>query len=122
VTALPAGGRLTDARPLEDLKVIAAAPHALASRVTRVSTTAAHGVVVTFRRGPVAYFGGTDALPDKWAALATVLAYPASSGASYIDVSVARHPAAGGVADAAGAQSDTPQITTTTPSTSTSQP
>jgi cell division protein FtsQ len=122
VTALPAGGRLTGGRPLADVKVIAAAPPAPAARVTRISSTAGHGVVVSFRRGPVAYFGGTEALPDKWAALATVLANPASSGASYIDVSVARHPAAGGVAGAPSAESDTPQITTTTPSTSTSQP
>jgi cell division protein FtsQ len=122
VTALPAGGRITGGRALEALKAIAAAPAALSARVTRISTTSAHGVVVQFRRGPVAYFGGVDALPDKWAALATVLANSASSGASYIDVTVPRHPAVGGVGGAPGVESDTPQVTTTTPSPSTTQP
>jgi hypothetical protein len=137
VTAAPAGGRVTGARPLADLRVMAAAPAPLARRVTRVASTSAHGVVVQFRRGPAAYFGGTDALPDKWAALARVLADPGVAGADYVDVTVPRHPAAGGLSGAPSPQSDTPQpsggsttgastpstgTTAQTPSTSTSQP
>jgi cell division protein FtsQ len=137
VTATPAGGRVTGARPLADLRVLAAAPASLARRVTQVTSTSVHGVVVQFSRGPAAYFGGTDALPDKWAALARVLADPSVAGAAYVDVTVPQHPAAGGVSGAPPPQSDTPQLsgsrstgasspgtgtTTPTPNASTTQP
>jgi cell division protein FtsQ len=110
VTATPAGGRVTGVRPLEALRVLAAAPAPLARRLTRVTSTAEHGVVAQFRRGPIAYFGGTDAMADKWGALARVLADPSVAGAAYVDVTVPRHPAAGGVNGAPAAQSDTPQL------------
>ncbi|MCW3067064.1 MAG: FtsQ-type protein [Solirubrobacterales bacterium] len=135
LTTPPAGGRVTAPRALEALRVLAVAPSALAAKVMRVTSTTAHGLVVQFRRGPVAYFGGTEALAAKWAALARVLSDSGAAGATYVDVTVPSHPAAGGVAGAPASQSDVPQLggtpnvagasqapTATTPSTSTTQP
>jgi cell division protein FtsQ len=113
LTTPPAGGQIKAPGALQALRVLAAAPAVLAAKVTHVARTTAHGIVVQFRRGPAAYFGGTEALADKWAALATVLADPSVSGAAYVDVTVPKHPTAGGVAGAPGAQSDIPQVTST---------
>jgi hypothetical protein len=54
-----------------------------------------HGVVVQLRNGPQLYFGPTDELAHKWAAVVAVLQNRDSAGAGYIDVSDPGRPAAG---------------------------
>lgn len=88
------GHRVAGPRLLADLAVLGAAPAALARHVERVFT-GAKGLTVAMRNGLLVYFGD-DARPHaKWLALALVLADTSSAGASYIDVRVPSHPAAG---------------------------
>jgi cell division protein FtsQ len=103
--AASGGSRLTDPQTLAAVAVLAAAPARLLARVSEVSSDATHGLVIALRRGPSIYFGDTSALAAKWAAAIDVLADPGSVGASYIDVTDPRRPAAGAPAAAAGATS-----------------
>ncbi len=79
---------------LAELTVLGAAPAALARHVERVFT-GAKGLTVAMRDGLLVYFGD-DTLPHaKWLSLARVLADSSSAGASYVDVRLPSHPAAG---------------------------
>jgi cell division protein FtsQ len=92
---MPAPGqRVGGAEVLGALSVLGAAPAALAGHVERVFT-GAKGLTLAMRNGLLVYFGD-DARPHaKWFSLARVLADPSSAGASYIDVRLPSHPAAG---------------------------
>ncbi len=79
---------------LAELTVLGAAPTPLARHVERVFT-GAKGLTVAMHDGLLVYFGD-DTLPHaKWLSLARVLADSSSAGASYVDVRLPSHPAAG---------------------------
>lgn len=100
---VPPGGTQLTGPALSEVRLLAAAPHPLLSKVSQVSEAAAHGLVAQLRSGPSVYFGNSDALSAKWTAAAQVLADSASAGAVYIDVTVPGRPAAGSGSDAANA-------------------
>lgn len=95
VATLPAGATVTDPNTLAILAVLGAAPYQLLSHVERALNNPVHGVVVQLRNGPNLYFGAPGLEGAKWAAADDVLADSGSSGASYIDVTDPRRPAAG---------------------------
>jgi hypothetical protein len=68
----------------------------LLAHIANATETPDHGVVVQLRNGPQIYFGAPVALRAKWYAAIAVLDEDNSEGATYIDVSDARRPAAGG--------------------------
>jgi len=99
----PVGGRVRGAQVRAELAVLGAAPAVLAARIASVFE-GAQGITVAMRSGLLAYFGNASTPHAKWIALARVLADPSSAGASYVDVRLPAHPAAGfpgGVAPAA---------------------
>jgi cell division protein FtsQ len=96
----PVAGQITDRDTLAEVRVLAGATAAQRREVTRIGV-GARGVEVQLNGKPTAYFGDADAPRDQWVALERVLADPASQGASYVDVTVARRPAAGGFTDPA---------------------
>ncbi|MGH2930983.1 MAG: cell division protein FtsQ/DivIB, partial [Solirubrobacteraceae bacterium] len=100
-TEVAPGGTRVTGTALGDIRMLAAAPFALLSRVAQASSDRSHGLVAKLRDGPWVYFGAADDLHAKWAAAGAVLADTSSQGAGYIDVSVAARPAAGSGADAA---------------------
>lgn len=88
------GQRVGGATLLGELAVLGAAPAPLAAHIERVFS-GPKGLTVAMRNGLVVYFGD-DSLPHaKWMSLARVLASPSSAGASYVDVRLPSHPAAG---------------------------
>jgi len=92
---LPAPGRrVGGASLLAALAVLGSAPAPLARHVERVFT-GARGVTAAMRNGLLVYFGDATRALAKWLSLARVLADPGSAGASYVDVRVPSHPAAG---------------------------
>jgi len=94
--ALPGGSHASDPQVRRAVAVLAAAPGALRARVRRVYL-GPRGWTLPLRNGPTLYFGGSERLAAKWAAAATVLADPTSSGATYLDVRLPERPAAGGL-------------------------
>jgi cell division protein FtsQ len=90
----PPGRRVNGANVLSELAVLGAAPAALAGHVERVFT-GAKGLTVAMRNGLLVYFGDDSQALAKWLSLARVLADSTSAGASYIDVRLPSHPAAG---------------------------
>jgi len=88
------GAHVGGASLLGELTVLGAAPAPLARHIERVFT-GAKGLTVAMRDGLLVYFGD-DTLPHaKWLSLARVLADSSSAGASYVDVRLPSHPAAG---------------------------
>ncbi len=104
VGAAPGGARITEGSTLTQLQVLAAAPARFLAKVSGVSRTYWHGVVVQLRQGPSLYFGDGTGLQFKWQAVTDVLASAQSEGAGYIDVTDPQRPAAGvgGAATATG--------------------
>lgn len=100
--SLPGGDELTDRRALQAVEALGAAPAALRAKVAS-GWTGARGLSARMRSGPLLYFGSTDRLDAKWAAIARVLADPGSAGALYLDVRVPERTAAGGLAGPAEA-------------------
>jgi cell division protein FtsQ len=90
--------RLTDGVPLTALHVVAAAPAALALRISSVGHGKTRGIVVRLNNGPPLIFGNDHRATAKWAGAAAVLADPSSKGASYVDLRVPDRPVAGGLA------------------------
>jgi cell division protein FtsQ len=88
---------LTEHAPLAALHVAAAAPVALADRITSIGHDKL-GIEVHLRNGPRIVFGDDSRPVAKWAAAAAVLADPSSKGASYVDVRLPGRPVAGGLA------------------------
>jgi cell division protein FtsQ len=105
------GAHVTDRGLLAALAVLGAAPEPLQKVVTRAYTSAS-GLTVVMRNGLLAYFGDATRPHAKWASLARVLADPSSTGASYVDVRVPEHPAAGGFAAGAGPAASATSSTT----------
>jgi cell division protein FtsQ len=93
----PGGPRLTQRQALESLAAARTAPHLLRSRIETISVLSGRGLVARFRSGPAVYLGDGSELRAKWSSAAAVLADPGSAGASYIDVTDPRRPAAGAV-------------------------
>ncbi|MGD0453702.1 MAG: cell division protein FtsQ/DivIB [Solirubrobacteraceae bacterium] len=93
--AVPAPGkRVHGAGLLAALTVLGAAPAPLAKHVERVFT-GAKGLTAAMRNGLLVYFGDAGRPHAKWLSLARVLADSSSAGASYVDVRLPSHPAAG---------------------------
>jgi hypothetical protein len=65
------------------------------AKLSQVSHDAAHGLTAQLRGGPAIYFGDGTEARAKWRAALEVLADPGSAGATYIDVTDPRRPAAG---------------------------
>jgi cell division protein FtsQ len=103
----PPGPRVTTGTASEAIKLLAAAPSQLLSKISQVTTVAPHGLVAQVRGGPAIYFGDLTELAQKWIAASEVLADPGSAGALYIDVTDPQRPAAGAGTDGQGSQSDT---------------
>ncbi|MGO9886392.1 MAG: cell division protein FtsQ/DivIB, partial [Solirubrobacteraceae bacterium] len=95
VRAFPGGSRVTDPTALNALALLAATPEPLLAKISQVTTSAPHGLVVQLRSGPTIYFGTPTLLHAKWVAATEVLAAPTSVGATYIDVTDPARPAAG---------------------------
>jgi cell division protein FtsQ len=90
----PGGTRLTGPT-LGVVRLLGAAPYALLAKVQAASVDPDHGLVAQMRNGPSIYFGGGGEAAQKWMAAALVMGDPGSAGASYIDVTDPRRPAAG---------------------------
>jgi cell division protein FtsQ len=100
VDSVPASGSLSGA-PLQEVRVIAAAPDPLRPLITGATSSDRYGVVVTLRGGIPVRFGGPAQAQAKWEAASAVLADPKLTTVSYVDVRVPHRPAAGGAAPAA---------------------
>ena len=114
------GARLHDATLLEALRVLGAAPGPVRHFLTRVYGDSKRGLLVVMSSGLLAYFGDGTRPHAKWDSLVRVLADSSSAGASYVDVRVPEHPAAGfpgGVAPGAGASESGEAAHATTEST-----
>jgi cell division protein FtsQ len=98
---LPGGTRVTG-YALSEVRLLAAAPYALLSKVETVTDGSAHGLVAKLRNGPSIYFGDSTRMGSKWTAAAEVLADSRSAGAAYIDVTDASRPVAGAGGDTNG--------------------
>jgi cell division protein FtsQ len=94
--ALPGGSHASERDVRRALQVLGAAPPALRARVRRVYV-GPRGWTLPLRNGPTLYLGGSERLAAKWAAAATVLADPTSTGATYLDLRLPERPAAGGL-------------------------
>lgn len=94
--ALPGGSHASAPEVRHAIAVLASAPPAIRARVRRVYV-GPRGWTLPLRNGPVLYFGGSERLAAKWAAVVTVLADPTSTGATYLDVRLPERPAAGGL-------------------------
>jgi cell division protein FtsQ len=88
------GKRVRGAGQLAELTVLGAAPTPLLRHVERVFN-GAEGLTVAMRNGLLVYFGDAARAHAKWLSLARVLADSGSAGASYVDVRLPSHPAAG---------------------------
>ncbi|TMM09466.1 MAG: hypothetical protein E6G00_10380 [Actinobacteria bacterium] len=97
VGTFPSHGRLGRGRALRLVSCAAAAPPDLLPRVDRIRELPDKGLVAYLRNGPQVIFGSAEALDEKWAAAAAVLADGSSRGASYIDVRMPDRPVAGGL-------------------------
>jgi hypothetical protein len=112
---VPPGGQRLTGPALAEVRLLAAAPQPMLSKVGDVSDGAAHGLVAQLHDGPSIYFGDSAQLPAKWSAAAEVLASAGSDGPVYIDVTDPNRPAAG-----AGSDTSTPSSTAGSPTTGTS--
>jgi cell division protein FtsQ len=106
MASVPGGDRLTDRRADAAVEMLAAAPSALRARVQNV-WTGSHGLSARLSRGPLLYFGTTERLEAKWAAITRVLEDPEAAGALYLDVRVPERTAAGGLAEPSDQQPST---------------
>lgn len=102
----PGGTRVTGST-LDVVRLLAAAPYQLLTKVSQASAGGTHGLQAQMRNGPKLYFGSDGDLAAKWAAAAAVLADSGSAGADYIDVTVASRPAAGAGSDTASSTHST---------------
>ena len=96
VSTLPLGRQLTSQRAFRDVKLIAAAPVKLRSRIAKITTTE-NGLTTELSNGATLYFGTPTKLSAKWIAATRLLADPQIAGATYIDLRIAERPAVGGL-------------------------
>lgn len=94
VAKLPAQGALAG-EDLELARVAGAAPEPLRALIANLEVTS-DGVEATLEGDIPIYFGTGDRAPDKWAAVAAVLADPQIETLTYLDVRVPERPAVGG--------------------------
>lgn len=94
LSVAPGGTHVTGMAGTE-VRMLAAAPFQLLTKVQLASSDSTHGLVVQLRNGPRVYFGGANRLAAKWDAVAAVLTASSSAGAAYIDVSDPARPVAG---------------------------
>jgi cell division protein FtsQ len=94
--AAPSGEVLRDGRLRRAVALLGAAPAPLRARVRRVYV-GSRGWGAPLRDGPTLWFGGARRIAAKWAAATAVLADATSAGATYVDVRLPEHPAAGGL-------------------------
>jgi cell division protein FtsQ len=99
VNVAPAGSHVVSGPAAAAVKLLAAAPDELLTKISQVTTVAPHGLVAQIRGGPSIYFGDTTELSQKWIAASEVLGDPGSAGAVYVDVTDPQRPAAGGETD-----------------------
>jgi cell division protein FtsQ len=90
------GGRVSDPRTLQALKVAAAAPDELRARTERLYFGEG-GMRLDLSNGPDLIFGDARAAATKWRAAARVLGEQSAGGATYLDLRVPTLVAAGGV-------------------------
>ena len=118
VDVAPGGDRVSDARALGAITLLAAAPRELRARVTGATWDQDAGYAMELRDGPQLRFGGADRPQAKWAAAAAVLADADAAGASYLDLRYPERPAAGGLEDPATQRdptaADAAEVPTTT--------
>ena len=93
--SFPGGSRVTNGAARDARALLAAAPDRIVSRISQVTMSDPHGLVVALRSGPSIYFGDAGELGAKWTAATEVLAAPTSAGAAYIDVTDPARPVAG---------------------------
>ncbi len=96
IRSTPPGGHLAEGTGLKAVRLLAAAPRALRSRVARVYN-GPRGLAATMHSGPKLYFGGSGELEAKWGAAAAVLGSSTSRGAAYLDLRIPGRPVAGGL-------------------------
>jgi cell division protein FtsQ len=96
VRATRRGDRLGRGEALAAVALVAAAPRALRSRVSRVYR-GPRGLTTTMQNGPKLYFGGAARPDAMWGAAAQVLASSTSRGAAYLDLRIPERPVAGGL-------------------------
>ena len=101
-TSLVSGPRVVDPTMASEVALLALAPKEIFTRIAGVSS-AADGLTVTLRSGPLLRFGDGERLRAKWVAANRVLADPQAAGAGYIDVSIPERPASGPLAAASPA-------------------
>jgi cell division protein FtsQ len=117
----PPGKRVRGAGQLAELSVLGAAPTPLLRHVERVFN-GAEGLTVAMRNGLLVYFGDDSRAHAKWLSLARVLADSGSAGASYVDVRLPNHPAAGFPAGVTPPDESATTGTTATTTTTTAAP
>jgi cell division protein FtsQ len=91
VASLPGGDRVTDRATLRAVRLVAAAPPALRTRVERI-VSSGENLIAVMTDGPKLYFGGGSRSVAKWAAAARVLSDSGARGASYIDLRLPERP------------------------------
>jgi cell division protein FtsQ len=118
--APPGGPRLTEPDARSGVALLAAAPYAVLAKISQVSRDGVHGFTAQLRGGPAIYFGDSSDVAAKWRAALDVLADPGSRGATYIDVTEPRRPAAG--AGSGGSTTSTASSSAAATSTAASSP
>lgn len=99
VAKLPSRGAL-EGTDLELARVAGGAPEALRELIEELSFDRSNGVEVVLEGGVPVYFGTGERAPEKWAAVAAILADPQVETLTYLDVRVPERPALGGAAPA----------------------
>jgi cell division protein FtsQ len=107
LAGLPGGPRLVQRSALEELAAARTAPRPLRPRIMLISIVREQGLMVRLADGPMVFLGDAHSLRAKWSAAVAVLDDPGSTGASYIDVTDPRRPAAGAVTDTQGGGAQT---------------
>lgn len=93
----PVGSRITDPVQVAAVRILAAAPPSLRTRVTKVFM-GPRGMSVRVTGAPPAIFGSGRRADAKWVSLMTLLASGKITGATQIDLSVPERPAVAGLA------------------------
>ncbi|MDQ2676497.1 MAG: cell division protein FtsQ/DivIB [Actinomycetota bacterium] len=99
VDSLPAKGKLAG-EPLALAKAAGAAPAPLRPLIEGLGVEPGEGIEVTLEGALPVKMGDPDALEEKWAAVAAILANPQVKTLTHLDVRVPERPSIGGAAPA----------------------
>ena len=99
VESLPVKGGL-EGEPLALARAAGAAPGPLRPLIEELAVEPGEGIEVTLEGGLPVKLGDPDALEEKWAAVAAVLANPQVKTLTHLDVRVPERPSIGGAAPA----------------------